>query len=421
MVAHTGTRAAAGGVTPALGIQSGLRWRLTHATISNALIASLAAGADEIRIARNQTYTNLYIHLTDWSPGTVGAVTLAGGYDTCADTTASGTTTIDGQATNPVVEVDTGSQPTSQVTLRNLLFIGSGEEGLRVGAGGQVTASEILLQFNGTGGAAVVDGGDLVIDTLSTISDNTGPGITCLTGSQVDTSASIRDNSATAGGGIVAGSTCDMNILHNSAISANNATLGGGIYASSGATVLVDGAVASVYATEIADNTATDQGGGIYATGATTTILIRNAAVTGNEAGLEGGGIWAGLGAKVIMDRVDGPCFSPARCSDLSGNGVTQSNQVRSRSRRLGGERRRRRDLPDHRREQLRIAELGQRKCLLRHRRRFDADRRRHPPLEQSGGRRALRRPGLRAAFHRVRHCLQEPLRWRVRHLLRSR
>ena len=28
------------------------------------------------------------------------------------------------------------------------------------------------------------------------------------------------------------------------------------------------------------------------------------------------------------MDRVDGPCFTPTRCSDLSGNGVTQSNQV---------------------------------------------------------------------------------------------
>lgn len=296
----------------------------THATITNALVASLAAGADEIRIARNQTYTNLYIHLTDWSPGTVGAVTLAGGYDTCADTTATGTTPIDGQATNPVVEVDTGSQPTSQVTLRGLHLTGSGEEGLRVGAGGQVTASETLLQGNGTGGAAVVDGGSFVIDALSTISENTGPGITCLTGSQVNTSASIHDNSATAGGGVVAGSTCDMNILHDSAIVANNATLGGGIYASSGATVLVDGAVASTFATEIADNTATDQGGGIYATGATTTVLIRNAAVTGNEAGLEGGGIWAGLGAKVTMDRVDGPCFSPTRCSDLSGNGITQ-------------------------------------------------------------------------------------------------
>ncbi len=298
----------------------------THATITSALVASLAAGADEIRIARNQTYTNLYIHLTDWSPGTVGAVTLAGGYDTCADTTANGTTAIDGQATNPVVEVDTGSQPTSQVTLRGLHLTGSGEEGLRIEAGGLVTASEVLIQGNGTGGVAVVDGGDLVIDTLSTISENTGPGITCLTGAQVDTSASIFGNLATAGGGIVAGSTCDMNILNNSAISANNATLGGGIYASSGATVLVDGAVASVYATEIADNTATDQGGGIYATGATTTVLIRNTAVTGNVAGLEGGGIWAGLGAKVIMDRVDGPCFDAARCSDLSGNGITQSN-----------------------------------------------------------------------------------------------
>ena len=296
----------------------------THATINNALLASLAAGADEIRIARNQAYTNLYIHLTDWSPGTVGTVTLAGGYDTCADTTATGTTTIDGQATNPVVEVDTGSQPTSQVTLRGLQLIGSGEEGLRVGAGGQVTASEILLQNNGTGGAAVVDGGDLTIDVLSAISENTGPGITCLTGYQVDTSAIIHHNAAPAGGGIVAGSACDMNILNNSAIASNSATLGGGLYASSGATVLVDGAVASVYATEISNNTATDQGGGIYATGATTTVMIRNAAVTGNEAGLEGGGIWAGLGAKVIMDRVDGPCFNPTRCSDLSGNGVTQ-------------------------------------------------------------------------------------------------
>ena len=147
----------------------------THATITNALVASLAAGADEIRIARNQTYTNLYIHLTDWSPGTVGAVTLAGGYDTCADTTASGETTIDGQATNPVVEVDTGSQPTSQVTLRNLHLTGSGEVGLRVGAGGQVTMSQIRLKTNGTGGAAVVDGGDLVIDSLSEISSIPDP------------------------------------------------------------------------------------------------------------------------------------------------------------------------------------------------------------------------------------------------------
>jgi len=40
----------------------------THATINNALLASLAAGADEIRIARNQAYTNLYIHLTGWRP-----------------------------------------------------------------------------------------------------------------------------------------------------------------------------------------------------------------------------------------------------------------------------------------------------------------------------------------------------------------
>lgn len=321
------TLATGSSVLPAAIFKVGSDGACTHATITAALVASLAAGADEIRIARNQAYTNQYIHLTDWSPGTVGAVTLAGGYDTCADTTASGDTTIGGQATNPVVEVDTGSQPTSEVTLRNLQLTGSGEEGLRVEAGGLVTTSVMRLQSNGTGGAVVVDGGDLVIDIQSEISLNTGPGITCFTGSQVDTAAHIHDNSATAGGGIVAGSSCDMNIRPSSWIAGNDATLGGGVYASSGAIVDIDGVLGGGFGTKVADNNATDQGGGIYATGATTTVTIKNSAVTGNVAGLEGGGIWAGLGAKVVMDRVDGPCFTPARCSDLSGNGITQENQ----------------------------------------------------------------------------------------------
>lgn len=296
----------------------------THATITAALVASLAAGPDEIRIARNQTYNNLYIHLTDWSFGTVGLVTLAGGYDTCADPSPTGQTTIDGQATNPVVEVDTASQVNSLVVLRDLMLTGSGEEGLRVAAGGQASLQNVRLQGNGTGGAAVVDGGFLVTDSATEIDSNLGPGITCLTTASASVAATIHDNSATAGGGVVAGSDCGLTLLANAWVVGNNATLGGGIYASSGATVLVDGSAASAFGTKVADNAATDQGGGIYATGATTMVRIQNAAVTGNEAGLEGGGIWAGLGAKVIMDRVDGSCFNPTRCSDLSGNGITQ-------------------------------------------------------------------------------------------------
>ena len=120
-------------VLPAAIFTVGSDGACTHATITNALVASLAPGADVIRIATNQTYNNLYIHLTDWSSATVGQVTLAGGYDNCSDTTAGSlTTTIDGQATNPVVEVDIGSQPNSLVVLRNLVLTGSGEEGLRV-------------------------------------------------------------------------------------------------------------------------------------------------------------------------------------------------------------------------------------------------------------------------------------------------
>lgn len=318
------TLAAGSSALPAAIFTVGSDGACTHATITNALVASLAAGADEIRIARNQTYNNLYIHLTDWSSGTVGQVTLVGGYDTCASSSPSGQTTIDGQAANPVVQVDTASQAASLVVLRSLMLTGSGEEGLRIGAGGQVSLQNVRLQGNGTGGAAVVDGGFLTADSATEIDTNLGPGLTCLTTAQATVASSIHGNSATAGGGILAGSNCNLLLSANTWIFSNNATLGGGIYASSGATVTMDGAAASAFGTLVSGNTATEQGGGIYATGGTTTVTIKNSAVTSNAAGLEGGGIWAGLGAKVLMDRVDGPCFTPARCSDLSGNGITQ-------------------------------------------------------------------------------------------------
>lgn len=301
----------------------------THATINNALFAAIANGsvADEIRIARNQAYNNLSIELTDWSPATVGAITLAGGYDDCADTTPSGTTTIDGGTLDPVIRVNTSSQAASNVTLRDLVLSGSSQSGLRVEGGGNVTGMQLVLSDNGTGGAAVVDGGHLTLDLSSEVVSNDGPGITCLTGSIVTSAAWIHANSTTgSGGGLLAGSNCSVTINDSGWITGNSAAWGAGIFASSGASVTLEGSVSAAVGIELSGNIAAEQGGGIYATGNGTSVLAKNSHIDFNNAGLEGGGIWASLGATVTVDRVGNICSDRARCSTLSDNHVAQSN-----------------------------------------------------------------------------------------------
>lgn len=299
----------------------------THATIGAALVAALAAGADEIRIAQNQTYTNVSLHLTDWSPATVGPLTLVGGFPTCAAATPSGWTELLGQAGNPVIDVDTASQATSQVTLRGLQIKG-GLEGLRVDGGGRVSVDASRLVSNVGSGAVVSNGGELTLTVDNEVAFNSNTGVACFTGSLVNSAAHIHDNDATGGGGVSAGSGCEVNLLPQSWVINNQATVGAGIYASSGASVLVDGVLSGGLGTLVNSNDAVDQGGGIYATGAGTTVTVRNAQVDSNVAGLEGGGLWAGLGAKIVLDRVTGGCFNPARCSSLSNNQVTQGNSA---------------------------------------------------------------------------------------------
>ena len=84
-------------------------------TLALALFRAAVNGqpADEIRLPRDVVYINVALHLTDWDPATAGALVLAGGFDSCSDSTASGDTTLVGNGSAPVVEVDTASRPIS--------------------------------------------------------------------------------------------------------------------------------------------------------------------------------------------------------------------------------------------------------------------------------------------------------------------
>ena len=315
--------AAPGATIPAAIITVGSDISCNYTNITSALFAALVAGPDEIRIAVNQEYNDVYIHLTNWSPATSGALTIRGGFADCSTGTPVTLTELKGTLVNPVIEVDTTTQPTSELTIRDLALSDSGQEGLLAEGGARVTIQHSQIGYNALSGIAAYDGAEVSSDLSTIIWLNDGGGITCTGGSVVTTASYITANTGTAGGGIAAGTGCEVNLLPGVDISGNGANLGGGIHASGGATIQVDGTPPSSRRTWISFNDATDKGGGIYATGAGTTVTLRNAFVDANDAVNAGGGIWASGGAVVTMDRVTGNCFEPGFCSELNSNRLT--------------------------------------------------------------------------------------------------
>jgi len=303
----------------------------THSSIPFALLtAALTTADDEIRLARNITYLDQFVHLTDWEPGVTGALTLAGGYDSCDDPTASGWTTISGRTTESTIEVDTAGGE-SIVTLRRLSVTGSTIRGLKVVGNSTVTLVSSLVEGNG-GGIDVEPGAKVVIDFFSMVQDNVGGfgqggGIRCW-GGTVELRGIVTRNLATSGGGMFAGNDCQVALFDGAWIVGNNATDGGGLYAEGSADVLRSTSAALIFLrVRVDDNEAAADGGGVFATGATTAVgLITDVSVDGNRAGGRGGGLYAESGGWAGIDRNSFVCERADHCSTLSRNSLTTSN-----------------------------------------------------------------------------------------------
>jgi hypothetical protein len=276
-------------------------------TIALALLRAALNGepADEIRIPRNIVYTNVALHLTDWDPATAGSLVLAGGYDSCADATASGDTSLHGNGGAPVLEVDTASRPISEVTIRNLDLQG-GSIGLLAQGGADVIVDQSRIRLN-DGGIEVESGADVEISGTSQIRENSGAtfgaGIFCIdTGSVVTVHGAVSFNTATnAGGGIYANSGCLVRLRSGVFIEGNQASLGGGLYIAGTAraeNVGTGSASVSIYS-----NVATSEGGGIYMAGAGPQTLLGNVRIVSNDAGTRGGGVALVGGARLQLER----------------------------------------------------------------------------------------------------------------------
>ena len=297
-------------------------------TVALALLRAALNGdaADEIRLPRDTVFTNVALHLTDWDPATAGALVLAGGFDSCGDATVSGDTTLVGNGSSPVVEVDTASRPISDVTIRNLDLQG-GSIGLLAQGGADVIVDQSRIRLN-DGGIEIESGADVEISGTSQIRENAGTafggGIFCVdAGSIVTVHGAVSFNTATnSGGGIYANNGCVVKLRSGVYIEGNQASLGGGLYLAGTAraeNLGTGSANVNIYANE-----ASAEGGGIYMAGTGPQTLLGNARIVSNVAATRGGGVALVGGARLQIERFNfEACLTEPQCTKIDENWLT--------------------------------------------------------------------------------------------------
>ncbi len=337
MSAQLLSRAAALAVALAFGLAPGVRAATyavgsgcPHTTIATAVLAAWLTPEDDL-IKITQDLTNQSVVLDDFKISVRGKVTIRGGYTSCADTTASGRSTIDGIASNPLVTVETSSQTSSVVVLENLVLEGSGVRGIEVTAGGHLTLDNVMVQDNLGGGVRVGSNGTLATDASSAIEHNgwggafppaTGGGILCESG-HLDLRGLVYNNRAELGGGIAMYSGCSAELRPGLWIEGNQAlSNGGGLYLVGGSVVLGNGNGTPI----VFWNNSGERGGGLYAAGAT--AVLQDAWFTANLADLQGGAIHASGGAVVNVSAAAGCADAPLQsCNRIELNLLTTNGE----------------------------------------------------------------------------------------------
>jgi len=275
-------------LAPSVAINSG---PCTYETIQEAVVG--APSGSTIRVA-----AGTYLEMIDVNAKTL---VIEGGYDsTCTTVDPGAITQVDATGlVGSVVDVSSAAV----VTLRNLRLTGGSSFGAGIDllGGSSVTLDNTdIVGNNGASGAGLYIGGTSVLtytndsDIYDNISTGDGGGV-IVYGRLVgfESNSDIYANSAVNGGGIaVIGGTVE---LDNSDVAANTATsLGGGIYGIDGLVTLSN----SVFVGETAPCCQSAvAGGGIYASGGRVTLLGADTTVMNNTATENGGGIYLTNGA----------------------------------------------------------------------------------------------------------------------------
>lgn len=349
-----------GGTTVTVGSGNSCDFKTGSTKIQDAI----DSGASEIRIV-NETYLeNLVIDERN--------TRLIGGYANCSDAandiSNNNLATVDGGGNSSVLYI-TGDTQYYSIDIENIAFT-NGRGGDFPSGGGiavrnaflSLDLNKVILRDNigGSGGGLHIFGGDTSVNTTNVqIFGNEasqGGGIYC-SGNQNSISMSsflglvgVFNNEATSsdGGGVLLTNGCGMTSYASTSefdgFNNNEAVgNGGGIAVKNGSRLALVGSRhcfflfgggiicngTNEYPINISSNSADSDGdndgngGGIYATGADTTVFTTSVNIQGNSA-INGGGIAVEDGATLSTTVYsDENCWSPGSCNQIKNNKAT--------------------------------------------------------------------------------------------------
>ncbi len=312
-----------------------------HKSITAAISNAPTAGLIEVRVAKNVVLTSLQV-IDDRD------VIIRGGFDNCADTTASGRTVLNGSDfSGPIFVANSHEIEGSTVSLQlEDLEITGGRSNTDGGVIGLVGAWRLFLknvrmydnESNFNGGAIAIENSSnldvhdpaIFIDNNSVLTNNTadnGGAIACDGGGSIEAkNMQISLNNANAnGGGVYLTNDC-LFLLQNSGalqgVFLNEAQgFGGGIFATNNSLILLFSQASSeaVGSAAVYSNTAANGGGIGLTSGAQ--LIARNALINDNTASSTGGAIRS-TGGHILIERTlpGAHCHQEIRCSQISGN-----------------------------------------------------------------------------------------------------
>ncbi len=172
--------------------------------------------------------------------------------------------------------------------LQSLSLIGAGASSTTVNATG---LNDRVFEVSGTGTSAYLSG---ITVTGGTISNGSGILTNSNTSLTLWDSVIANNTTGTTGGGLYASGTTFIN---NVTVSGNVGASGAGIYSNN--TLVISNSTISA-------NTASNQGGGIWSSGANADLSLINTTISGNTSGNQGGGLYNGNLASLMNVTIAG-------------------------------------------------------------------------------------------------------------------
>lgn len=312
----------------------------THSDLNSALIAAVNnPGFDEIRLLSSTNHQGQFLVNSD-------ALSIVGGFATCAATTPTGTTTLQGTNSSRALFVNSfGNVQLRRLNITGGSVAGNGG-GMLLQGTGNLLLTDVLVFGNmatGSGGNVFVSASPGLIVTFSGSSQISagnaldGGGLACAGDGRViirDDLAVANNDATSNGGGVHLSASCELVLSASgpgNGIFTNTAgNDGGGVYIEGGAELNselgLDGPAL------IQSNQApAGNGGGVYVTGTGSVLRAFFADIQGNTAFSSGGGIAAESGAIVAVGRPVATldfCPDPVRCSLLRGNSAALGGAI---------------------------------------------------------------------------------------------